>query len=508
MKNSITVLGILFLSKFALSQNVALTSEISRKDGVVLYENKPFSGELYTYSESAKNDCSCTLKAIYIEGKRDGSYEEWYHTGKRKQNSYFSDDQLNGEFIEWYSNGQKKYSGEYVLNKKYGTHTEWNQDNAISFQEVYDNNVLIEQKHYYQSGNLKFHVRFDPKAQNLIYKKQLFENGIVKLEENYKNKQLHGIVRENLVNGKPLKKITYENGKEIEKSIYDNNGLLEESLLKKGNTNFYEYTKFNNEKIIERGDYAQDKKENIWIYYDDQGNRIKEIKYLFGEVVGEGSYKNNLKHGVWVDYHKDRLTQTNTTYNLGAQVEKKTFKISHLFSSNFEDMNSATLFEFSTKTGAKERVAISYDNSYAILSSDLSMSVMGSVKDAFKERMRKIKKEEINESTTIDKRIDIDDISVDYKTTNYVNKFGTGTITGYDAFITLNLIMRDADGKVLFSKRYNLNKSDKLLNSILNNAGQTYARSEEQAFNSALKSITFKKFFKKYFPIEKNNKKN
>jgi len=466
------------------SQNVALTTEVSVQNGITYFNGKQYTGELFEFNEKAKTDCNCTMKAFYKNGKINGKYESWNVSG------------------------QKSFSGSFIMGKKTGVHNYWTSNGNKMLEQNFLNDNLIEEKKYLYNGQLESHIKYNPEnSTELIYSKSCFENGNVKEETHFKNKLKHGSYLKNYADGKTHKKIKYENNQEIEKFIYDISGILVESLSQPINSNYYETQKFDNGKLILKGYYSKNfKKDSVWTAFDNQNNKLEEVAYASGKKIREGKYNNNLKDGIWGFYLDDGISQKNTTYKLGVSLETKTFKVNHLYSNHFNSSNDVALLEFNNSKGGKENITLTSDQPFT--KSTTNKYILGAIARAFLERMRMVSNNEINENTLISKKVHISNIRVSYTSSDIKNKYGDGFITSYDAFIHFSLVMKDADDNKIFSKSYKMNKSGKLLNSILNNAAQTFARTKNDAFTSALKSIKFKKFFNKYFSIDKKKRKN
>ncbi len=464
------------------SQNAALTTDVINQNGLVYYKGSPFSGELYEYNESAKAACNCTMKTIYKNGRINGKYESWYVSGG------------------------KSFTGSFLMGEKTGIHNFWTSNGNKMLEQHYLNDNLIEEKKYSYNGQLTSHIKYNPEnSSELIYEKFVFDNGVIKEETHFKNKLKHGSYLKNYATGKAHKKIKYENGNEIEKYIYDINGLLVETLSQPINSDYFETKKFENGKLILKGYYSKNlKKDSVWTTFDNQNNKLKEVVYVSGKKIREGKYKNNLKEGIWRFYLEDGISQKNITYKSGIETKTKTFKVNHLFSNHFNSYDYVALLEFKNAKGRKENITLTSDQPFT--KSTTNKYILGAIARAFLERMRLVNNNEINENTLISKKIHVSNIRVTYTSSNIKNKYGDGYITTYDAFIHFNLVMKDAGNNKIFSKSYKINRSGKLLNSILNNAAQTFSRTQNAAFISALKGIKFKKFFKKYFLIDKKKR--
>ena len=59
----------------------------------------------------------------------------------------------------------------------------------------------------------------------------------------------------------------------------------------------------------------------------------------------------------------------------------------------------------------------------------------------------------------------------------------------------------NADDLVLDRRKFKINKSDKLLNSIFNTLAKSYARNKNIAFKRTLKQLEFSDYLVEYFPM-------
>ena len=63
----------------------------------------------------------------YNEGKKDGTFEQWYDDGERRRRELvatFDQNNYVGEYKEWYENGKKSIIGFYINGKEDGKYIE------------------------------------------------------------------------------------------------------------------------------------------------------------------------------------------------------------------------------------------------------------------------------------------------------------------------------------------------------------------------------------------------
>lgn len=99
-------------SKEARSTNAIILIEksstdslFSLKNGVLMYENQPFSGIVNTFYNTGK----LKSKLRYVLGKRDGIYKGWYPNGNKSFERLYKEGLKFGAHIGWYENGQLKF---------------------------------------------------------------------------------------------------------------------------------------------------------------------------------------------------------------------------------------------------------------------------------------------------------------------------------------------------------------------------------------------------------------
>ena len=168
-------------------------------------------------------------------------------------------------------------------------------------------NLIEEVKERYGGGELKV-VEYYKKigdTQKLVRKREYYENGQIKGEENYKNGNRY------LIN------------------FWNKDGEL---LVKDGNGKWTSY--YENGEIKEEQNYKDGKKDGKWIWYHLNGQIIGEGNHKDGERVGkwifyyengkiweEGNYKDGKEDGKWIEYYKNGQIEKETNYKNGELVK-------------------------------------------------------------------------------------------------------------------------------------------------------------------------------------------
>lgn len=251
----------------------------------------------YTY-DNPKQPAQKTLisKELFINDRREGTSQFFYHTGELKQEVIFSKGKKEG------------YS------KLYDT------DSVIISLEQYKDNYLISR----EGINRK-----DTTGLKQGKHKEFFDNGKVKSEVNFLDNELHGYFREYDEEGLLVQTLRYENGvimEEIDeeakeiidfKRTYDEKGrLVFSGGYKEGIAigihrffdstgivvNSYIYNQ-NGDKISEGIIDLQGKRRGKWIDY-----------YVSSEVKAKGYYKNNKRSGSWIFYFRNGKIEQRGNY--------------------------------------------------------------------------------------------------------------------------------------------------------------------------------------------------
>lgn len=230
-----------------------------------------------------------TINRYNKEGKREGTWKEFYKNGKVKEEKNYLDGKLNGLFkiyneegklLEtlYYKNGQVDLSGE-----------EYEID--VNIKEDYDEyGNLLFQGSFKNEKPVGTHRWFDDKG-NVIKSKTY---------NIYGNLIAEGIV---LLNGK-------EDGDWI---YYHNNGKIKaKGTFSKGNKNKKWTYYYDNGNVQQVGNYSNGKYSGNWKWYYKTRELLKEEFYLYGNLDGEvieyseigdiiskGNYIEGYKEGEW-----------------------------------------------------------------------------------------------------------------------------------------------------------------------------------------------------------------
>jgi len=120
----------------------------------------------------------------------------------------FQESEKHGKYVRYFENGIVEIEGNFYANYRCGKWNEYYEDGKIkSFREYHEDSFLEQRnipigkkKSFYNNGNLKHEIEYSYNPFNIEYcgKKTnvetlYFENGLVKLQQQYQNDQLNGL---------------------------------------------------------------------------------------------------------------------------------------------------------------------------------------------------------------------------------------------------------------------------------------------------------------------------
>jgi antitoxin component YwqK of YwqJK toxin-antitoxin module len=105
------------------------------KEGVMYYQNQPFSGwqyELYRSGDTA-------VLVPFFHGKEEGLACQWYPNGRLKEQRLYEKGEKEGNHKGWWENGNKSF--EYHFRKGFheGNQKEWNESGTLAKDLNYKN---------------------------------------------------------------------------------------------------------------------------------------------------------------------------------------------------------------------------------------------------------------------------------------------------------------------------------------------------------------------------------
>jgi len=150
---------------------------------------------------------------------------EWYPNQKKKSEVPYRDGQQYGKVLRWYPNGQKEEEVSMRNTRVHGHYRSWYENGAKKMEFTSINNIMSDEyREWYENGKLATEI-IEMKDKKLIFVKQFWDNGQVKLQGNSTlpaNLSIHNWTQSRqgtwtywLKDGSIMKTENYEGGKLI-----------------------------------------------------------------------------------------------------------------------------------------------------------------------------------------------------------------------------------------------------------------------------------------------------
>lgn len=310
-----------------------------------------------------------------VDGKPDGYWKTYNEKGILIAEGNREDFKLDSTWKFYDDEGKIKLEVNYQEGKKHGLRTTYRQDEII--KETFENDIKHGPTRYlYKDGDLKKEVTFvngleegvakeygeDGRVITLItYKsgfiidiekinryigdnkkhgpwKYYYENGIVRLEGNYKRGLEHGYFKEYDREGNLLATAKYENGQKIEDAKEIARLEVRKDYYPDGSPKIVAtYNKEGEPEGIRR-EYAEDGTiESSYIFRNgimigegiitEKGERDGYWREYYddGTLYAEGKYEKDVRVGPWKFYHKNGIVRQEGTYNAEGKPEGEWF---------------------------------------------------------------------------------------------------------------------------------------------------------------------------------------
>jgi antitoxin component YwqK of YwqJK toxin-antitoxin module len=123
------------------------------QNGLVLYNQQPFSGTLYTLFPNTTDTAEL---AAYINGKEHAEWKRFYASGKLKEKRYFELGKKTGLYQSFWENGIKQMQYFFVNDEYEGICYEWNESGRLTrlmnYKRGHENGL---QQSWYDNGKTK-----------------------------------------------------------------------------------------------------------------------------------------------------------------------------------------------------------------------------------------------------------------------------------------------------------------------------------------------------------------
>jgi antitoxin component YwqK of YwqJK toxin-antitoxin module len=129
------------------------SQQISIEKGLLIINNKPFSGRLFSFFDASKD----TAELIsYVNGKENGEWKKFYPSGNIKEKRFFEHGQKTGEYMAWWENGNEQLHYFFEADEYEGTCKEWNvEGKLVKVMNYKRGHEEGHQQWWYDNGKVK-----------------------------------------------------------------------------------------------------------------------------------------------------------------------------------------------------------------------------------------------------------------------------------------------------------------------------------------------------------------
>ena len=295
------------------------------------------------------SDGSVRSSVTYSGGKESGTKKQLIssNTGDYELTAHYNKDgKLDGDYSEIFTNGNVKVTGHYVNGKKDGTWELGKKDGSKIRTEVYASDDKIKETIYFTDGTVQTVRELKNGKKNGWERTYNFDGGTLKSEIFYRNGEISsntgsedGTAAGNKSGlAKQTKQITSNYGIYIQ-TFYQNNGKYEGE--------YTEQWAEGDKGMKTKGQYENGKKNGLWVYYDEYGNKEKEENFANDKLDGKQTYyedgkiskvytyANDVKNGEYELYYvqgklrekgtyvNDRIEGLRTTYYASGTIQSE-----------------------------------------------------------------------------------------------------------------------------------------------------------------------------------------
>ncbi len=145
----------------------AANLQVQNQNGIVMQNEKPFTGIVYTLNENKKDT---TEIVEFKDGKEHGQWKTFYDDGKLKSIRFFDNGKKTGVYTAWWPDGKMELEYHFGDGEYEGTCKEWNNEGMLINERTYKNGYEEGlQKQFYDNGKVKSnYVMVDGKRYGLL----------------------------------------------------------------------------------------------------------------------------------------------------------------------------------------------------------------------------------------------------------------------------------------------------------------------------------------------------
>ncbi|MCE2773562.1 MAG: tetratricopeptide repeat protein [Bacteroidetes bacterium] len=307
------------------------------------YKNGLREGEFISYYDNG----NIQTKGNYVNDKLDGPYEKYSLSGIMTEKGSFKADKTDGQIVLYHVNGKVSVDGSYKMGKIDGPLKQYDKFGVLrreimfsvdkrngAYKEFDHNNKLITEgeyrngdefgkwKYYYNDGSLRMEGVFGSGGKKEGLWRELYRNGTVAEETNYKAGNLEGVQITYTKNGKKVSERKYKADALVAVTFWNEAGKELGKFDIVGRTTVTEY--YENGNRAAEGDYVNGKKSGEWnTYHPVSGWRTTKEEYYQGELDGtrkeyfpngkvrsQLNFKNGSRRGLLKAFYSNGILET------------------------------------------------------------------------------------------------------------------------------------------------------------------------------------------------------
>ncbi len=254
-------------------------------DQLYYSENKDKSKFAYDYLAKIYNDTTVQFAEFHPELQKNQVQEVGLSTQLKKVNQTDAQGRKQGFWTKKYRNGVTAYEVTFKDDKPVGIYKRYHENGKLYALLNYDDKgEWADAKLYDEDGDLIGEGKYFGKIKDGLW--TYYDKGVKVAEENYKMGKKNGTSKTYYKNGQVSEEKNWtddvENG--VWKQYYDTGKKRLETRIDMGVRNTVYYVYYPNGRLKIRGKYNNDRMDGKWVYYDKNGDVLKEIIYKNGKA--------------------------------------------------------------------------------------------------------------------------------------------------------------------------------------------------------------------------------
>jgi antitoxin component YwqK of YwqJK toxin-antitoxin module len=488
---------LLFLIVNALisyGQNMHFPDETSNYNGLVYYNNTPYTGMLVDMYPNKKHK----FETYYKNGLKDGKSTEYFSSGSKQFEGSFVAGETDGKQTYWYENGKVKEITNFVNSKRSGSCKKYFENGQVQLDENYAEGVLDGMKsEWYENGTKRKEVKYF--LGNISKYVEWYNNGVKKCEIDYQNGQVkdgdYTFYDENNI---PFT-VTYAGGVKIKERFKDNHFIGYYNDDNKKDDGFLNINNRIEGKYMSWYPNGQKKSE---VYEVDGKFEGKYLEwYENGNPQSDCYYKDNQLQGDAVKYDESG-GKTAVKYENGVIVKREMQNDENLISRVRLGSNDFLYYCLSGEDMDTTFIRLTIDGANS--SDRYKTNIISAIVAYIDNRFTKIYNAQDFGNRYISYLFSISDVSYSTQSVQYNSKCADKNLkiydcvrTGYIGICHYQLVLKNANGNVLYNGNSTFKAPD--LSDI--SFSVHYGQNADEAMDNVTKKANAQYAVFHFFPI-------